>query len=317
MGAKKRSAPTSAPAEPVVSPVELAAAKAALRDEAELKRQRSSLSHFLRGQGTYDAFTDMACPAKTEFLESWYSKKLTETNKKVIQGTTKEYKMRGHKKHNFQWVGVEQMQKLIGWSIEYKLFFDTGGDDEENIKSERLDASAELEGGEIGQANGFMKDIASCTDLDAKKLDNEQIKKEKGDDEQNNTAGSNVDGVIGQGTEKHNATLTKVKNNVKAELTVRSEHLFKLKEMFDATENGKFLQPLHDETVALIPKAAKAVKSLEQLHLQTSDGTTVGDDLYLAVAMQIDAFSSDYTEVLDWHKKPLPSKGGKAKKPTP
>eukprot|EP00959_Pyramimonas_sp_CCMP1952_P452956 9467451-Pyramimonas_sp.AAC.2 len=342
MAPKKRPAPKDGPApvKPVVSPIELAAAKAVLKDEAELKRQRSSMSHWLKTQGAYDTFKTWSCPEKKEFLETWYAKKLVDNNAKVTQATAKEYKLRSHNEHNFQWVGKEQMQKLIGenkadlkiasgvlqtrpdpttgrddeWSIEYKLYFDSGGDDEENIKSETLNATAEVDGQGIEEANAFMTDIASCLDLDTKKLDGVKVKKENNDDGTDSGAASSAAGVLGEGTEKYNVTMVKVKSNVKAEFSTRSEHLLKLKEMFEATKNNKFLQPLHNETQELIPKAAKAVKSLEQLHLQTSDGTTVGDDVYLAVAMQIDAFSSAYTEVIDWYKKLNPSKATKPKK---
>jgi hypothetical protein len=172
----------------IVSESDLAAAKAALADEAELKRQRSSMTYFLKSQGLDQAYSVKGNTAKKQFLANWMAKRMADHRVKTSHSSSQEFRSTTSSGSVWGWMGKEQMIKVLGehkatakidsgllkhrpdrdttldgeWDREYMLVSDQGEDKDENIRGEKLKAdTADLDAEGAKLVNDFINDATS------------------------------------------------------------------------------------------------------------------------------------------------------------
>ena len=80
----------------------------------------------------------------------------------------------------------------------------------------------------------------------------------------------------------------------------------KLKEIYEKTKTGKYVQSLNEDVSKVIPKMTKVIKTLERMFLENGDD--VDDAMILAVAKQVDEANVNYDDILDWSKRLITEK---------
>ena len=169
---------------PNCSEAELSAARKELQDEAERKRARSSMKHYLESTGQYDAYMVAPMPVKRGWLERHWAHQLAngggiKTSKRVVQTNQ-------HKERDFEWMNKwamiqrfgevkavnkinsgklqEQPDKDTGltgeWDIEYKVFKETGGEAQSNITKDAVQSKEEITKNQAEEAVSALNDKA-------------------------------------------------------------------------------------------------------------------------------------------------------------
>jgi hypothetical protein len=170
MSPKKKASQNACKLEmPIVSEKDLKDARLQLASESEVKKQRSNMSYYLQQQGHTDAYKAPSTQVKRQYLDAWFAQRLGEQNvKKALQderllvATTRKVRKYsfmakaalirefGEEKatHKMAVLGHRpdpDTQKDGEWDREFKVFFDEGGDIEEDTNQKRFQQIQTLE----------------------------------------------------------------------------------------------------------------------------------------------------------------------------
>ena len=317
---------------PVVTKAEYDAASKILQDEAEMKRQRSSLSFFLEQKGQKEEFTNWKNPAKLEFLTMHLADKLKSGN---LRGTLKtlrkvEHVSRADDWH--EWWNKQQMidrwgtekaeakiksgklesrgDELTGeegeWLSEYKIFFKKVGTESLDRNINEIDIPKDLDSAEAkASALTFLDDTANgllgSTSSSSRPSEAAEVPiKTEGDEK------PTAPKPLPPGSE----TMEALKENPRKVLRSCGDTITELKTMYENTADNRFLEVLHAEVHKIIPKFSSIYKSLEGIAVKRDkDEVTM-----LALAAKLDSHYVAYNEVASVYDKMVP-KDKKAKKP--
>ena len=99
---------------PIVAAADLAEAEKVLKDQAELKRARASLTYFLERNGIKDKFSSQSMKERNEFLKHWFADQVAKKSAKKQSTSEHSVQSSTHKSNDFRWLSKQQMVNEFG-----------------------------------------------------------------------------------------------------------------------------------------------------------------------------------------------------------
>ena len=324
-------------AQPVVSAEALKKAQEILADEAEKKRQRSSMAYRLGQTGENVVYDNLGNREKNKFLEEHVARLIEEGKVKVKHTTNQTVALETSGVKEGEWLcktaliqryGAEKAQnKIDSGKLRVQPDPDTGLDGEwdkeyyvskvKKVETEtdrqtldiKTDEDLTEGGSRIKDVLETFRDVKSCVAMN-------------GEAASGSAAGSTDPPTplppveIKTEESKNTKTVEALKKDVRKVFLSCSEAITILKTYFRDTESGRYTQELNSDLKKLIPKFSKIFKKLEQATISkiTDPGTL------LALATELDQCYSSFNEVEDWYYRLVPDaekKVGKKRKRTP
>lgn len=193
------------------------------------------------------------------------------------------------------------------WNIEYKLYKDTGGEAEEYLRREAMSADTELDKASATEVQDQINSAASCMDLG-------DVSGASGSGAPHMQALIKIEPVgevvAEAGGLPHMGTLSKLQTDLKKEMRAMADRVTTLKEIFEETKSGKYLQQIHEDATKLIPRASAIFRKIEKVHIECIKDEAV----LLAIAKSMEEFMVDFEELVDWHLKLCPKRVAKKSK---
>ena len=293
----------------------VAAARQALQDAAEKRRQNSNMHYYLQSLGKKDAYERMSAAEKKEFFLKWFAKMVGEDT--TTRSATKKVAIVSEKGDDYVWLSKDAMIMKIGekkalnkiasgvlehrpdpdtknddeWNREYKLYIGTGRVLERGENEHSLDTTGEVCGDSLTEAmedmSAAMAHIASergvCTVA---------VKKELGEDD------DKAKKRFKQG-DVESKTFEALKKNARAVLRNCGDTIVTIKTMFEATQEMKYAEALHGDISKLLPKFRTHYNNMEKL---VTTGTE-DDAMLLAIGKKLDADYEKFNEYAEWYHK--------------
>ena len=94
------------------------------------------------------------------------------------------------------------------------------------------------------------------------------------------------------------------------------DRILHLKEVYEDTKDGKYLEALQQDCAKLLPRASAIFKKIEKVHLSLIT-PSAGDEheaVLLAIAKSLHEFQKDYDELLMWYGRLHPKHAKRTKK---
>jgi len=311
----KKANPKTALVVPAVSDGDVAAARAALQDAAEKRRQNSNMHYYLQSIGKKDAYDCMSAAEKKEFFLKWFAKKVGEGNS--VSSSSNRVAIVTEKGDDYVWMGKEKMIKELGekkalakiesgvlehradpdtkmddeWSREFKVYIGTGRVLERGESTHSLDTSADVQGDVLKES---MEDMAAAMSHIAgeKPVCTVAVKKE--------AEGGNGDAAVAKyDANLHNKTFEALQKNPRVTLRNCGDTIVTIKTMFEATQEMKYAEALHHDISKLLPKFRSHYTNVEKLVTKGNSDEAV----LLAIAKKLDADYEQFNLYADWYQK--------------
>jgi hypothetical protein len=317
---------------PVVSDVELQAAKDALSNAATKKRSNSNMHYYLDSIGKKKAFETMSTAEKKDFFLKWAASKLSQGTSTSSASHTVSIVTEAGKV--FEWMGKERMIKELGenkakakiasnllesradldtgmkdeWSTEYKVFTSKGSEMEKDENKHGLNTAHELDVAGLAEAVDDMKAASSCV---AGNMPMMAVKKE-GD----GIGGGTRAGAGDPAPASHQKTMDALEKNPRAVLRSCGDTIVNIKQMFEATLGGKYTEALNADLSKILPKFKHHFTAIEKLVLKPRGDDEVQHDqaVYLVIAKKLDTDYEKFNEINDWYSRLHGKSAKKAKK---
>ena len=314
----------------VVTQAELDSARKDLADAEQRKRAMSQMRHWLKNQNCKDDYDNMIMAQKKIHFENYWANELklgggTKTTRRALTTQTGTANL-------FEWMSNQRMIDKFGatkaqaeiesnaletqpdpdtnlddeWNREYKIWHKTGGTRELDTNTKEIETEKQLKNGQ--EAEEAVKDFNEKAACMAGNIDTE-VKEE--------TDGEPVTPAEKEQIEKQKRIedlTASITSDSKKVLKNVAEQILKMKKVWVASKEGKYLKELHTDTTAVLPKLAKVNDKLEKIHIEKIDDATH----IRAVAVKLEEVWGQTEELLDWHGKlttsPAPKKAKKAEK---
>ena len=309
---------------PVVPDGDVEAARKALQDADEKRRQNSNMHYYLQSIGKKNAYELMTAAEKKEFFLKWFAKKVSDGT--TVSSSSNSVFVVAEKGNDFEWMSKETMEKRLGekkaaakilsgtlghrpdpdtklddeWSREYKVYFGKGAELERSENKHSLDTSQEVTGDRLKEAIEDMSAAMAHT-AGEKPVCTVHVKKEP----QDNGGGH----VVAMSIESK--TYEALQKNARAVLRNCGDTIVTIKTMFQATQDLKYGEALHADISKLLPKFRSHYTNLEKII--TTDGT-VDDAVFLALGKKLDAEYEKFNEYAEWYGRLTGNKGAKRQK---
>jgi hypothetical protein len=316
----------------LVSEKDMAQAQALLQGAEEAKRQRSNMTYWLKSEGLDKPYQDAPQGEKRKFLAQWFASRLatsgtSTTTHAVVSNSTKE--------RNFEWCGKQALITKLGehkasakinsgnmtkrpdpdtglegeWDLEYKLFSDTGGNQENDNYTHGLTAEKEFNGDD--SANEARASLQSMADNMGNNVNPLFVKTEEGVVLPSSMASSSSSNKLLQAAQ-NDKTFMLLKETPRQVLRNMNETITTLKEMFEKTKGGKYQEQLHEDIKKCIPLFITQHKKVETVCVQGGK-----EEVELkALAINVDKVFERYNDVEEWYIKfhHVPKDGKKRKR---
>ncbi len=316
---------------PVVSPEALKKAQEILADEAEKKRQRSSMTYQMQQDGEYCKYDMLGRPAKNKFLEEYVAKLIEEGKVKVKSTTVQSLEIDKTSEQEWEWLGKQAMinrfgeekanNKIGSGKLLHQPDPDTGLDGEwdreykvakkiqKNIEADRytmnINTDEDLEPGtRLAERMEAFTDVKSC--VAGNSTSGSGSSSVTGSGTGSSVAacdGKNVDIKLEDGPKNTNTkTMDALRKDTRKVFLSCSETITIMKTYFKDTESGRYTQELNNDLKKLIPKFTKIFKKLEQACISNiSDEGTL-----LALALEIDSAYTEFNAAEGWYYRLVP-----------
>jgi hypothetical protein len=309
-----------------VSEKDLLAAQQLLKGAEDAKRMRSNMSYWLSKQGLDAHYHNAPLSVKKSFFVQWSAEKLATEGKAT---TIHEVVAKGIKARAFEWISKKALISKFGedkalakiecnklatrpdpdsgradeWHVEYKLYSDTGGNEEEDTYKHALQSEKDYNTAE-GAATA-KEELKQLSDNMADNINPLAVKMETASSD----SSTNIPVVVPSKQEDAKTFSTLKAGGAKQILRNVNEVILSLKEMFEKTKEGKYEVQLHDDVKKLISLAGPLYKKLELAF--TQGGQDEAEQL--ALATNIDKAYAKFNEVEEWYLKFHPRSNGKKK----
>jgi hypothetical protein len=338
-GKKAKAAPAKKLEPPLVSDKDLCRAKESLKAEQELKKQRANMMYYLQANNQKDAYDASSISQKKEFLHAWFADKLASRDGLTNLVTSTGHATEAKSSRNFTWMSEESMIKQLGEAKaiahiesgrltsrpdqitgsndklmkEFKVYVDGGGD-EETVRTDNNLSNVQAELSE-SKTTDAMCSMSTCKSVMAGGNElPKAVKPEPGTAAEGTTASSAVGSIeLPPPTDcPHKKSCMALSTDSRKVLRNIGDVLTTLKSMFEKTSTLKYATTLQEDIAKMIPKFAKAYKSVECFHLKSCGSEDEPDEaVVLALATMLDDHFDAFDEVSEWYDKLA---GGKTKK---
>jgi hypothetical protein len=321
MGKKGASAKLDSP---TVTEVELNAAREALKSRDENRRQSSNMMYYLKLNGSKCKYDTMSVSEKRDFFLKWFAKKLSEGTTK--SSSAQEATVLTETGNEHEWMGKERMISSLGeqkalakiaanvlesrpdpdtgktgeFDTEYKVIFGRGKKVDRGLITHRLHTESEVQAGDTTMA---MEDIAAASTSagDACSLAVD-IKVE---------STGNVGGAVGltplakSDEATHQKTFEALQKNPRQVLRTCGDTIINIKQMFEATQGGKYTEVLNTDLGKILPKFKSHFTNIEVLVTKApkADNDDDAEAVLFAIAKKLDNDYVKYNDFTEWYGK--------------
>ena len=110
--------------------------------------------------------------------------------------------------------------------------------------------------------------------------------------------------------------LKRLQADCKREMRAVGDRILHLKEVYEDTKDGKYLEALQQDCAKLLPGASAIFKKIEKVHLSliTPSADDEHEAVLLAIAKSLHEFQKDYDELLMWYGRLHPKHAKRTKK---
>lgn len=330
---KKAAAPRQTIDAPVVSDAEVQAAKAALKDADEKRRQNSNMHYYLACSGKKNAYEALTTAEKKEFFLKWFAKKVSEG--KASSTHHEKVAIVNEKGEDWAWWGKETMIRELGeqkalskiasgslqhrpdpdtgkdgeFDREYKVYVGKGKSLERGENSHEMRTEADVEKTSRDEALEDIRAAAAYIANDQPATMTVNVKQERPDGEATSAKMTKIAGDIAE----HTKTVEALRKNPRQVLRTCGDTITTVKTMWESTQGGKYTEALNADLGRLLPKFKAHYTTIERF--VTKSVPVPDDDAVLyAIAKKIDKDYEVYNEYSEWYNKLVAGKAAKKSK---
>jgi hypothetical protein len=304
---------------PTVSDAELKAAREALKSRDEGRRANSNMMYYLKSSGSKVMYDHMSASDKRDFFIKWFAKKLSEGTTK--SSSSQQALLVSETGNEHEWMGKERMISALGeqktlakiasnvlatrpdpdtgkngeFDIEYKVIFGKGKKVESELISHTLRTESEVQEADNTTA---MEDIAAASTAagDACSLAVD-IKVEP--------ASKAASSPREPDEATHQKTFDALQKNPRQVLRACGDTIINIKQMFEATQGGKYTEVLNTDLGKILPKFKSHFTSIEILVTRApkADNDDDAEAVLLAIAKKLDNDYAKYNDFTEWYGK--------------
>jgi hypothetical protein len=309
---------------PTVSDAELKAAREALKSRDEARRANSNMMYYLKLSGSKGNYDLMSASEKRDFFLKWFAKKLSEGTTK--SSSSQQALILSETGNEHEWMGKERMISALGeqktlakiasnvlesrpdpdtgkngeFDIEYKVIFGRGKKVESELISHTLRTESEVQEGDSKTA---MEDIAAASTAAGNACSLAVDIKVESASKVGGVAGSSPRETSDEAT--HQKTFDALQKNPRQVLRTCGDTIINIKQMFEATQGGKYTEVLNTDLGKILPKFKSHFTSIEILVTKApkADNDDDAEAVLFAIAKKLDNDYAKYNDFTEWYGK--------------